>query len=47
MTLMVNPAAGNGKVLALYESWGYRAVNRVQPSPKAPPLIAMLREAAA
>ncbi|MEV7023347.1 GNAT family N-acetyltransferase [Kitasatospora sp. NPDC093558] len=43
ITLMVNPAAGNGKVLALYETWGYEAVNEVQPSPQAPPLVAMIR----
>ncbi|WP_030271172.1 acetyltransferase [Streptomyces sp. NRRL B-24484] len=43
VTLMVNPAAGDGKVLALYESWGYEAINEVRPSPDAPPLIAMLR----
>ncbi|MDH6129566.1 hypothetical protein [Kitasatospora sp. GP82] len=47
MTLMVNPAAGDGKVLALYKSWGYEAVNRVQPSPDAPPLIAVIRTCAA
>ncbi|MFF0413492.1 hypothetical protein ACFYUY_24030 [Kitasatospora sp. NPDC004745] len=33
ITLMVNPAASDGKVLALYESWGYAAVNEVQPKP--------------
>ncbi|MFG3053434.1 GNAT family N-acetyltransferase [Kitasatospora sp. NPDC048239] len=43
VTLMVNPAAGDGKVLALYEAWGYEAVNEVRPNPEAPPLIAMLR----
>ncbi|MBV6701255.1 GNAT family N-acetyltransferase [Kitasatospora aureofaciens] len=43
ITLMVNPAAGDGKVLALYEAWGYEAVNEVQPNPDAPPLVAMIR----
>ncbi|MET8627424.1 GNAT family N-acetyltransferase [Kitasatospora sp. NPDC004669] len=43
VTLMVNPAAGNGKVVSLYETWGYKAVNEVQPSPEAPPLVAMVR----
>ncbi|MFF3067508.1 GNAT family N-acetyltransferase [Kitasatospora sp. NPDC057936] len=43
VTLMVNPAAGDGKVLALYETWGYEAINEVQPSPQAPPLVAMIR----
>ncbi|MFH8386676.1 hypothetical protein ACH4E7_38075 [Kitasatospora sp. NPDC018058] len=40
---MVNPTAGDGKVLALYESWGYEAINEVQPNPDAPPLVAMIR----
>ncbi|MGW7584446.1 GNAT family N-acetyltransferase [Kitasatospora sp. NPDC054768] len=44
ITLMVNPAAGDGKVLALYEAWGYTAVNEVQPNPDAPPLVAMIRK---
>ncbi|MGW4896607.1 GNAT family N-acetyltransferase [Kitasatospora sp. NPDC004240] len=44
ITLMVNPAAGDGKVLALYESWGYEAINEVQPNPDAPPLVAMIRD---
>ncbi|MBP0448656.1 GNAT family N-acetyltransferase [Kitasatospora sp. RG8] len=43
ITLMVNPAAGDGKVLALYEAWGYKAFNKVQPNPDAPPLVAMIR----
>ncbi|MEV8328323.1 GNAT family N-acetyltransferase [Kitasatospora sp. NPDC056731] len=41
-TLMVNPAAGDGKVHALYRAWGYEDVNEVRPHPDAPPLIAML-----
>ncbi|WP_405009927.1 GNAT family N-acetyltransferase [Kitasatospora sp. NBC_01539] len=44
--LMVNPAAGDGKVMALYESWGYRAINNVRPTPEAPPLVAMIRNCA-
>jgi hypothetical protein len=40
---MVNPLAGDGKVQALYESWGYRAVNSQQPSPESPRLVAMMR----
>ncbi|MCC9307470.1 GNAT family N-acetyltransferase [Kitasatospora sp. RB6PN24] len=43
VTLMVNPLAGDGKVRALYESWGYQAVNSQQPSPDSPRLTAMLR----
>ncbi|MFD0332213.1 GNAT family N-acetyltransferase [Streptacidiphilus monticola] len=42
-TLMVNPEAGNGKVMAIYDRWGYRPVSRVQPSPDSPPLVAMVR----
>ncbi|WP_329486054.1 GNAT family N-acetyltransferase [Kitasatospora sp. NBC_01246] len=41
--LMVNPAAGGGKVLALYEAWGYQVVNEVPPTAEAPPLVAMAR----
>ncbi|MFF2950869.1 GNAT family N-acetyltransferase [Kitasatospora sp. NPDC057965] len=43
VTLMVNPLAGDGKVQALYESWGYEAINSQQPSPESPRLTAMLR----
>lgn len=41
--LTVNPAAGDGKVQRLYESWGYVAIGTQQPSPDSPPLVAMLR----
>ncbi|MER8100337.1 GNAT family N-acetyltransferase [Kitasatospora sp. NPDC094016] len=43
VTLMVNPLAGEGKVQALYESWGYQAINSQQPSPDSPRLTAMIR----
>ncbi|MEU3572192.1 GNAT family N-acetyltransferase [Kitasatospora sp. NPDC036755] len=43
VTLMVNPLAGDGKVQALYESWGYQAFNSQQPSPDSPRLTAMIR----
>jgi GNAT superfamily N-acetyltransferase len=43
VTLLVNPAAGNGKVQALYESWGYTAINSQQLSPDSPRLTAMAR----
>nr|WP_184946853.1 GNAT family N-acetyltransferase [Kitasatospora kifunensis] len=43
VTLMVNPLAGDGKVQALYESWGYQAINSQQPSPDSPRLTAMVR----
>ncbi|MFF0292091.1 GNAT family N-acetyltransferase [Kitasatospora sp. NPDC004614] len=41
--LMVNPAAGDGKVRALYETWGYRAVNSQASTPDSPRLTVMLR----
>ncbi|MEU9087686.1 GNAT family N-acetyltransferase [Streptomyces sp. NPDC048357] len=42
-TLMVNPAAGDGKVMRLYEGWGYREIGAVQPAPDAPWLVCMGR----
>ena len=42
-TLMVNPEAGDGKVMAIYTGWDYQPVSRVQPSPDSPPLVAMIR----
>ncbi|MET9598561.1 GNAT family N-acetyltransferase [Streptomyces sp. NPDC006459] len=44
-TLMVNPAAGNGKVMRLYEGWGYREIGAVQPSADGPWLVCMGRSA--
>lgn len=41
--LPVNPLAGDGKVRALYESWGYEPFSEQQPSPDAPTLTAMIR----
>ncbi|MEV6735371.1 GNAT family N-acetyltransferase [Streptomyces sp. NPDC051364] len=38
VTLLVNPAAGEGKVKRLYEGWGYVQIGRQQPSPDSPPL---------
>ncbi|MFF2194537.1 GNAT family N-acetyltransferase [Streptomyces sp. NPDC058157] len=43
VSLMVNPAAGEGKVQRVYESWGYLAIGAVQPSPDSPVLTAMVR----
>jgi GNAT superfamily N-acetyltransferase len=43
VTLLVNPLAGDGKVQALYETWGYQAINSQQPSPDSPRLTAMIR----
>ncbi|MFF9781627.1 GNAT family N-acetyltransferase [Streptomyces nigrescens] len=42
-TLMVNPAAGDGKVRRLYEGWGYAVIGEVQPSPESPVLACMAR----
>ncbi|MFD3458017.1 GNAT family N-acetyltransferase [Streptomyces sp. NPDC058691] len=42
-SLMVNPAAGGGKVLRLYESWGYCRVGTCQPSAESPVLAMMVR----
>lgn len=43
VTLMVNPAAGEGKVHALYKSWGYEDIGKSQPSPASPVLTVMIR----
>lgn len=42
-TLMVNAAAGDGKVHALYKSWGYKDIGQSQPSPASPVLAVMIR----
>ncbi|MBH1932918.1 GNAT family N-acetyltransferase [Streptomyces sp. AV19] len=44
VSLLVNAEAGGGKVLALYESWGYTKISEQQPSPDGPVLTAMLRD---
>ncbi|MFJ3089721.1 GNAT family N-acetyltransferase [Streptomyces sp. NPDC086838] len=46
ITLMVNAAAGSGKVHTLYESWGYEDIGQSQPSPASPVLTVMIRSAA-
>ncbi|WP_406099894.1 GNAT family N-acetyltransferase [Streptomyces sp. NBC_01013] len=43
VTLMVNKAAGDGKVHALYRAWGYEDIGRSQPSPASPLLEVMVR----
>jgi GNAT superfamily N-acetyltransferase len=43
VTLMVNPAAGDGKVHALYQSWGYNDIGQSQPSPSSPLLSVMIK----
>jgi GNAT superfamily N-acetyltransferase len=42
VTLMVNPA-GDGKVHALYQSWGYDDIGHSQPSPSSPLLNVMIK----
>ncbi|MGW4380113.1 GNAT family N-acetyltransferase [Kitasatospora sp. NPDC004531] len=44
VALMVNPLAGDGKVQAVYESWGYRAVNSQAATPDSPRLAVLLRQ---
>ncbi|MFI9112604.1 GNAT family N-acetyltransferase [Streptomyces venezuelae] len=46
VSLMVNAAAGDGKVKRVYESWGYTAIGTSQPSPGSPVLTAMIRSIA-
>ncbi|WP_432037590.1 GNAT family N-acetyltransferase [Streptomyces cucumeris] len=43
VTLMVNPAAGEGKVHALYTSWKDEDIGHSQPSPASPMLTVMIR----
>ncbi|MCX5083713.1 GNAT family N-acetyltransferase [Streptomyces sp. NBC_00401] len=43
VTLMVNSAAGDGKVHALYQSWGYEDIGQSQPSAASPVLTVMIR----
>ncbi|MFE3073495.1 GNAT family N-acetyltransferase [Streptomyces sp. NPDC059247] len=43
VSLMVNAAAGGGKVRRVYESWGYTAIGTSRPSPDSPALTSMIR----
>jgi GNAT superfamily N-acetyltransferase len=43
VSLLVNALNGDGKVKALYESWGYEPISTQQPSVDGPILTAMLR----
>ncbi|MGV9314764.1 N-acetyltransferase [Streptomyces sp. NPDC003691] len=43
VTLLVDPAAGGGKVKAVYESWGYEKLGEQQPFPDSPRFAAMIR----
>ncbi|MEV7158498.1 GNAT family N-acetyltransferase [Streptomyces misionensis] len=43
VTLMVNKAAGDRKVHAVYRSWGYADIGQSQPFPTSPLLTVMIR----
>jgi GNAT superfamily N-acetyltransferase len=43
VTLMVNSAASDGKLHALYRSWGYEDIGQSQPSTASPLLTVMIR----
>ncbi|ANZ18558.1 GNAT family N-acetyltransferase [Streptomyces noursei] len=43
VTLMVNPAAGDGKVHHLYQTWGYEGIGQSRPSAASPVLTVMIR----
>ncbi|MEU9113254.1 GNAT family N-acetyltransferase [Streptomyces sp. NPDC048483] len=43
VTLLVNPANGDGAVQAVYEAWGYREVGQQRPFPDSPVYAVMLR----
>lgn len=43
VTLLVNPKAGDGKVQAVYEAWGYEQIGEQQPFPDSPRFAAMMR----
>ncbi|MFD9864465.1 GNAT family N-acetyltransferase [Streptomyces alboflavus] len=43
VTLLVNPKAGDGKVQAVYERWGYEKVGEQQPFADSPVFAAMMR----
>ncbi|WP_189986186.1 GNAT family N-acetyltransferase [Streptomyces capoamus] len=43
VTLMVNAAAGDGKVHDLYRAWGYEDIGHSQPSAASPILTVMIR----
>ncbi|MEU4192036.1 GNAT family N-acetyltransferase [Kribbella sp. NPDC026611] len=43
VSLLVNALNGDGKVLRLYEAWGYESIGTQQPAVDGPVLVAMLR----
>lgn len=44
VTLLVDPTRSEGRLKAVYESWGYREIGRQQPFPDSPVFAAMMRE---
>ncbi|MFE9926706.1 GNAT family N-acetyltransferase [Streptomyces sp. NPDC005774] len=44
ITLLVNPKAGDGKVQAIYERWGYEKIGEQQPFADSPVFAAMMRD---
>jgi GNAT superfamily N-acetyltransferase len=44
VTLLVNPKAGNGKVQAIYQRWGYEKIGEQQPFADSPVFAAMMRD---
>jgi GNAT superfamily N-acetyltransferase len=44
VTLLVNPKAGDGKVQAVYERWGYEKIGDQQPFADSPVFASMMRE---
>ncbi|HZG06070.1 MAG TPA: N-acetyltransferase [Streptomyces sp.] len=43
-TLLVDPTRSDGRLKAVYESWGYEEVGRQQPFPDSPVFAAMVRD---
>ncbi|MFF4534120.1 GNAT family N-acetyltransferase [Streptomyces sp. NPDC001407] len=43
VTLLVNPGAGDGKLKAVYESWGYEEIGKQQPFEDSPKFAVMMR----
>lgn len=44
VTLLVNPALSNGRLKAVYESWGYKQVGSQQPFDDSPVFATMMRD---
>lgn len=44
VTLLVNPQRADGRLKAVYESWGYKEIGQQQPFPDSPVFAAMMRD---